>query len=465
MNSPTRLWSAIFKVGVYKYAAELVGFIGSMVVSRLLVPEEYGVIILVAIFYGFVARFSDPGITESLLRAKNEEVDRSIIFWIYLLHGLLLALFMWALAWPITLIYDEPRLLGPAFAYGLILWFYAWPGASESYLLRAKQYQKIFKTELLGAIVAVLLTIILAARGWSYWSLILPQLVVPWIFWVKYRRWQPIPLKPLKWQAFRNSIRKMRTLVWQVSKVNAVEYWEEQADNFMVGKVHDTATLGIYHRAFFAAHLPRALAKPIVNSVLIPEWRTLPIPDVAASFLRLVKVFLASTTLPLILTTIWPHELAITLWGDDWIGVGSYLQILGISMGFQLVLAMAKPVMILQYQEKTFARYSTWLSLLTLLAIVLTVWVSVQLMVQVLVAITLLVKFPAFVYFCAQGSLNLKWRQLLQEFFVPWFSTCVLYVLIVSQLRYLELPLLVLGIWSAVQLWGFLKSLKDYGQP
>jgi|GEM_PF-5173118 len=458
MTSTTRLWSAIFKVGVYKYAAELVGFLGSMVVSRLLMPEEYGVIIMVAVFYGFVARFSDPGITESLLRAKNESEERSNIFWVYLLHGLLLALFMWALAWPITWIYDEPKLLGPAFAYGLILWFYALPGASESYLLRAKQYQKIFKTELLGTVVGVLLTVLLAARGWSYWSLILPQLLIPWIFWLRYRKWQPIPFKIPNWRSLGNTVIKMRTLVWQVSKVNAVEYWEEQADNFMVGKVHDTATLGIYHRAFFAAHLPRALTKPIINTVLIPEWRTLPVPDIASSFLKLIKVFLAVTTLPMICTTFWPQELAITLWGEDWMGVGSFLQILGVSMGFQLVMA-------LQYQEKAYARYSTWVSLLTILAIVLTVWVSVQLMVHVLVAITLLVKFPAFLYFCAHGSLNLKWRQLFKQFSVPWLSTTVLYSSIVFQWSYAELPLLILGTWSAVQLFGFVKSLKNNDQP
>ncbi len=93
----------------YKYALRL---ISTIIVTRLLLPEAYGLLSLAMIFVTGLTMFSDIGIAPSVIQSKRgEEADFLRTAWtIKVARGVLLGVLGCAIAWPAAIIYDEPRL-------------------------------------------------------------------------------------------------------------------------------------------------------------------------------------------------------------------------------------------------------------------------------------------------------------------------------------------------------------------
>ncbi|MCH5292906.1 MAG: oligosaccharide flippase family protein, partial [Treponema sp.] len=71
--------------------AQLVGFIVSIVLARILVPEDYGTVALVTVFTSVLNVFVDSGLGAALVHKKNaDDVDFSTVFYINLLFCIVL---------------------------------------------------------------------------------------------------------------------------------------------------------------------------------------------------------------------------------------------------------------------------------------------------------------------------------------------------------------------------------------
>ena len=456
MNPKASLWKAFLHLGVYKYSAEILAFLGSIIISRLLTPSEYGLIAMIAVGYLFIARFSNPGYTDMVIREADSTDHRSEIQWIFALHGLLLCLIMLIVAYPLSWFYHEPGIVAPALVYGAILFLYALPGASESFIMKRKKLALIFRTELWGTVLGLVLTVALAYFGWSYWSLILPHLIIPVFYLAVYQYCEPIPWKLPSLKSLKHVVLKMRSLVTQISKVNLVEYWENQADNFWIGRLQGSAVLGVYNRAFLVSHLPRALFKPLINSVLLPEWQEYPNHphQINRIYGSLITVTLSLCTLPMVVVMLFPEPISVWLWGKNWVGVAPFLGVLALVMGFQVVCSTSRIMFVLARKERLYARYAWIHGTVIILVVTVTAFISIDTLVPALVLAVLLVKVPSFAFWCLKNSLNLTWKEIGSLLGFPWvvhLMTWLLVVLDLSQL--LVFPLLVLASWSLVNLY------------
>ena len=103
----------------YRYALRL---LSTVIVTRLLMPEAYGLMSLAMIFVTGLALLSDIGIAPSVIQSKRgEDEDFLRTAWtIKVLRGLFLGLMGCAIAWPAALIYDEPRLFGLICALSMV---------------------------------------------------------------------------------------------------------------------------------------------------------------------------------------------------------------------------------------------------------------------------------------------------------------------------------------------------------
>jgi len=64
------LFKNFLKIGLYKYSGQLIIFLSSIIVSRLLTPSEYGVVALITVFSSFIISFLDAGFRYSAIRNK-----------------------------------------------------------------------------------------------------------------------------------------------------------------------------------------------------------------------------------------------------------------------------------------------------------------------------------------------------------------------------------------------------------
>jgi PST family polysaccharide transporter len=113
MSFKKSLFKNIITLGGYTYGVQISNFLSSIILARLLMPEEFGYVALITVFSGFVNLFTDAGLSFSIMRSDYgytfHRATSNLAFYI----GVLLFLIMVILAWPICLFYNDPTLFWP----------------------------------------------------------------------------------------------------------------------------------------------------------------------------------------------------------------------------------------------------------------------------------------------------------------------------------------------------------------
>ena len=100
------IWSAIERLAVRG-----IQFIISIVLARLLIPSDYGLIAMLSIFLAIAQSFVDSGFSNALIQKHNRtEIDCSTVFYFNIIVGIVLYLILFFCSGPISDFYSEPRL-------------------------------------------------------------------------------------------------------------------------------------------------------------------------------------------------------------------------------------------------------------------------------------------------------------------------------------------------------------------
>lgn len=159
----------------YRYALRL---LSTVIVTRLLMPEAYGLMSLAMIFVTGLALLSDIGIAPSVIQSKRgEDEDFLRTAWtIKVLRGLFLGLMGCAIAWPAALIYDEPRLFGLICALSMVPVLDGFMSMTQLIYERRIKLKALNLIEIASATFATALTIFFAWQLETVWALVIGTL-------------------------------------------------------------------------------------------------------------------------------------------------------------------------------------------------------------------------------------------------------------------------------------------------
>ena len=116
MSFRKKFFKNILSLAAYSYASQTINFLSSIVLSRLLLPEEYGYVALITVFTGFVIIFSDAGLSYVIIRSDYGRTFQRAVSNLSIYIGLGLYLFMILMAYPISRFYNDPSLVLPTMA-------------------------------------------------------------------------------------------------------------------------------------------------------------------------------------------------------------------------------------------------------------------------------------------------------------------------------------------------------------
>lgn len=160
---------------VYRYALRL---LSTIIVTRLLMPEAYGLMSLAMIFVTGLALFSDIGIAPSVIQSKrgdNENFLRTA-WTIKVLRGVFLGFFGCAIAWPASVIYEEPQLFALICALSLVPVLDGLMSMTQLIYERRIQLKALNIIEIASSTCATVLTIFFAWQLQSVWALVIGTL-------------------------------------------------------------------------------------------------------------------------------------------------------------------------------------------------------------------------------------------------------------------------------------------------
>ena len=225
-----------------------------MILARLLLPEEFGLVGMAAVVTGFLAWFKDAGLSMATVQqASITRAQTSTLFWINFAVGGMLALLCTAIAPVLVAFYGEPRLLWLTVALGASFIFNGASAQHQAMLQRNMRFVVLSIIEIISLSLSIVLGIGLAAAGWGYWALVAMAVSQPAVslmgLWLA-GGW--IPGMPRQWAAVSSMIRFGGT----VTLNNFIVYFAFNAEKMLLGRFWGAEALGIYGRAYQLINLP-----------------------------------------------------------------------------------------------------------------------------------------------------------------------------------------------------------------
>ena len=236
-----------------------------MILARLLVPRDFGLIGMVTACTGILGLFKDAGLsTATVQRTSITQAQTSTLFWINLGVGWLLAGLVVLAAPVVVSFYSEPRLLWVTVALGSSFIFYGAGAQHRAILQRSMRFVTLAIIDTVSIVLSIVVTIGMALAGEGYWALVMSNVVPPAVgglgAWLA-TGW--IPGRPRR----RSGVRSMLVFGGTMSLVNAIGYFAYNVDKVLVGRFWGAAALGIYGRAYQLINLPTENLLSSISSV------------------------------------------------------------------------------------------------------------------------------------------------------------------------------------------------------
>jgi len=225
-----------------------------LILARLLLPTDFGLVGMVTAFTGFLSLFRDCGLSMAAVqRATITDAQTSTLFWINLMVGGGLAVMAVVLAPPLAAFYREPRLVLVTAALGTSFLFNGASAQHRAVLQRNMRFTALAAIEIVSLVLTTALSIGIAVGGYGYWALVANSVSLPAIssagVWLV-SRW--VPGRPLRGTG-------VRAMLWYGGTVtvnNVIVYLAFNVDKVLLGRFWGTEALGIYGRAYQLLNLP-----------------------------------------------------------------------------------------------------------------------------------------------------------------------------------------------------------------
>lgn len=242
----------------------------NLILTRLLVPEMFGLISLVYVFITALHLFSDVGIGTSLIQNKRgEEPDFLNTAWtLQVCRGVILWFCTLLLAWPIAHLYQQPQFLWLIPVVGLGTVISGFNSTSVFTLNRNMAFRPLAIFELSGQLTGIVVMIVWAWFSPTIWAILMGSFAsqILQLIWSHY--WNSS--SPHRFMLNQEVVREILSFGKWIFVSTALTFFAEQADRLILGKLLTLDMLGVYGVALTLADLPRSVTLALSSKVMFP---------------------------------------------------------------------------------------------------------------------------------------------------------------------------------------------------
>ena len=262
----------------------------NLILTRLLFPEAFGTMAIITVILMGLFMFSDMGTSQSIMGSKRgDDPDFLNTAWtIQIGRGVVLWLTACALAWPLSVFYDEPDLLLYLPVAGLTLLIMGFNPTRLETANRHLQAGWITLAEVGSQVLSLIVGVGLAWATGSIWSLVAANIVAALANYLLLDRLLPGDRNRLRWDP--TAAKELIQFGKWIFLSTLCGFLIGQADKVVLGRALDLATFGLYNIAFFLASFPWLLGGMVMRRVLIPVYRESPPSESPANRLRLRRM-------------------------------------------------------------------------------------------------------------------------------------------------------------------------------
>ena len=317
------IWTAI-----QRYSKLAISFISGIILARLLMPEDYGAIGMLAIFMSLAEVFIDAGFGSALIQKKNPtQTDYSTVFYFNLGMAVILYVVLFFSAPAIATFYRMPILCKVLRVQGLILFIYAFNIIQRNQIRKNLRFKKLSRITITSSIISLIVTVIMAYMGLGVWALVAQNFVaalIPCIFFWVTTDWRPT------WEYSWASFKELFSFGFYMFLTHLLTTFSQRITGLLVGRWYDPATMGYYTKASTTSKYATLSVSGVMIQTTYPLYASVQDDkERLANMVKRITSTLAYITVPMLsLLILIAKPMFVLLYSDRWLSCVPYFQIL-----------------------------------------------------------------------------------------------------------------------------------------
>lgn len=251
-----------------KWGCQIVSFVITIIIARLLDPSSYGVVAMVNAFTQIFTVFIDAGLGNALIQKKDvDNKDYSVALYANIVLCVLIYLIIYIASPYLAKYYDEESLTLLLRVSSVSILIYAFKNILQSYISKNMMFKKFFFASLTGTIGSGVVGVIMALKGYGPWALVISNLfdvAVDTVF-----MWFSIKWKP----ELYFSLDRFKSLFNFGSKILVaalIERLYNKMYHLVIGKAYTSEDLAYYDKGNSLTSKVADNIDAVINSVLFP---------------------------------------------------------------------------------------------------------------------------------------------------------------------------------------------------
>lgn len=369
------IWRFAERVG-----AQLVAFIVSIVLARILDPNAYGTVALITVITVILQVFVDSGLGNALIQKKDaDNIDFSTVFFTNIVFCSVLYIGLFFAAPYIAVFYKDPALTPYVRVLGLTVVISGIKNVQQAYVSRHMLFKKFFFSTLGGTITAGVVGVTMAMMGAGVWALVDQQVINlaidTSILWVTVK-WRP----ELKFSFER--LKGLFNFGWKLLASALLDTVYTNIRQLIIGRMYSSVDLAQYNRGRQFPQLIVSNVNTSIDSVLLPAMSNVQddkehVKSMTRRSIKTSTYIMAPLMMGLAFVGVPLTSLVLT---DKWLPCVPYMRVFCITFMFYPIHTANLNAIKAMGRSDLFLKLEIWKKVVGMVVLVSTMWISVEAM-------------------------------------------------------------------------------------
>ncbi len=430
-----------------RWTMRLIGLVSTIVLVRLLAPEDFGLVAMAFIVVGLMGILMDAGVDLALLRDRDATREHWDTAWtIQIIQGTVVAALLLLAIEPAARYFDEPRVRTALMVLALRPLVEGFRNIGIVAFRKELDFAREFRFNVIQRLATLVIVVTLALLWRNYWAIIVGSVATGFIIVaISYTMHEYRP---------KLSLSKSRD-IWSFSQWLLLSriglFGNREADKFVVGGTAGTSSMGDYHIAKeIGSMLANELIFPI-RRALFPNFAIIVATPQKLEQTVLLMLSFAATLIVAVqfgMASVAPDFVAVVL-GERWLAVTDLLRILafaGAATSTILLLEFLLPIT----NQTRLAAFAAWLELAVLIPVLLLMTRGNDLEALATGRLAVAVGFVPVMFFLISRRCNVRLVAMIGAIWRPLAAGTVMFVIVQSLYSVLDQPAAVRLIVTVV---------------
>jgi len=319
--------SGIIWTFAQQFSVQIINFGVQIILARLLMPDDFGLIAMIIVFISIGQRLMDGGMTTSLIRTKNpDQLDYSTVFVTNFIVSIGIYLLIFVAAPFIASFYDQEVLKNILRVYALTFVIRSFVAVHVAKLTKEMNFKTQMKLQVPSTILGAIVGVTMAYMGYGVWSLVWLNLAQTIVFTIQnwlFIKWKPsLVFNKRRFKYHFNFGYKM-TLSGLLDTVYNDAY------RIVIGKFFSPASVGFFNQAETMRLFPVQQLGTVLGKVTYPLFSNLKDDiQLKSAYKQTMKLVLFIVVPMMMILVVVGKELFLFLFGEKWLPAVPYFQIL-----------------------------------------------------------------------------------------------------------------------------------------